>query len=111
VSGEAVICLESTDEEYKKKFKSEEEFNEKVKKYWNDTLWYNTNDKHDEEKLKKILPVERYLLFCLSESRILGDEYFENFIHTSYLADNSLLLDYLNDNSYLLEKLNNIKFY
>ncbi len=78
LQGVALICCEYTDEEYKedKCGGSDEEYNSRVGQHYKGRLW-----RHD------ILPVRYYLSMCASAAKALGQEFLDNFLEHSYLAD------------------------
>lgn len=75
-SGRGRMCTESTDEAYRAKCGSDEEYERRVGRHYRGQIWRND-----------LLPYPMYLDFCLHAASGHGAHVFENFLDTSYLAD------------------------
>lgn len=72
------ICCNYSDEEYRlNKCITEDEYQLRVGQYYQGEIWR-----------KDILPYPNYLQFCLQAATHHGQEVYQNFISSSFLADN-----------------------
>lgn len=76
-SGRGLMCTESTDDAYRAKCGSSHEYEQRVGQYYRGKLWRDD-----------ILPFPLYLDFCLDAARTHGHRVVDNFLDTSFLADN-----------------------
>ena len=74
--GRGVMCTESTDDAYREKCGSADEYEHRVGRYYRGKIWRDD-----------ILPHPMYLDFCLDAARAHGPRVIDNFLDTSYLAD------------------------
>lgn len=74
--GRGLMCTESTDEAYRVKCGSAEDYERRVGQYYRGKIWRDD-----------LLPFPMYLDFCLDAARGHGAEVAENFLDTSYIAD------------------------
>jgi len=90
----ALMCVEMTDEEYKNvKCKSEEEYFERVGKHYSGKLWR-----------EDVLPNRKYLKFNLESAKKLGQDYYDNYLDTSFLADKKTTIrEYLESHPDILQ--------
>lgn len=71
------LCAEWTDEAYRReRCVSDEEYEERVGRHYDGLLWRDD-----------VLPSPSYLDLCLDAARSLGEEVYEDFLATTYLAD------------------------
>eukprot|EP01080_Neovahlkampfia_damariscottae_P006697 gene6697-10862_t len=86
---EGLLCCQSTDEKYKKKCceESENSFHERVGHCWTEKLWFNTTEEIPLNDLKILKPIRPYLILCLNACKSLGDDYVDNFVKCTILAD------------------------
>lgn len=86
--GKCYLCCQSTDEEYKaKRCKDVNDYFERVGKYWKERLWFTYPECCSLKDCSTILPVRKYLNYCLDAAFQLGDDFGNNFLDTSLLAD------------------------
>lgn len=86
--GKCYLCCQSTDEEYKtKRCKDLNEYYERVGKYWKGRLWYTYPQCCNLPECCNILPVRKYLNYCLDAAFKLGEDYGNNFLDKTFLAD------------------------
>jgi len=73
----ATMCTEYTDEEYRKeRFNSDEEYYQEVGQFYDGKLWRDD-----------ILPCRVYLKHCLTAAKSVSQEFYDNFLNHTYLAD------------------------
>ena len=76
-SGNGRMCTESNDDAYRTKCGSAEEYERRVGQFYRGRIWRDD-----------LLPFPMYLDFCLAAADSHGRAVFDNFLDTSYLADN-----------------------
>lgn len=95
ISQQGRMCTEFNDPEYRlNKCVTSEEYHQRVGQYYSGQIWRND-----------ILPFPRYLKHCLDAAKSHGPHVYENFINSSFLADQATSVaeflashpDYLNE--------------
>lgn len=91
--GQGRMCTEFNDSDYRlNKCVTAQEYQQRVGQYYSGKLWRND-----------ILPFPRYLNHCLEAARSHGSDVYENFVTTTFLADQTTsIAEFLSANpSYL----------
>jgi hypothetical protein len=95
VEFQGLICCESTDEKYKQKCLKEsiDSYENRVGQYWKNRVWYNSQEDIPEDELKYLLPIRPYLEICLKCCKAMGDDYYDNFVKNTTLADRKTTIE------------------
>jgi len=73
----ATMCTEYSDEEYRKeRFSNDEEYHQEVGQFYEDKIWRDD-----------IFPCRVYLKHCLTAAKSVSQEFYDNFLDHTYLAD------------------------